>query len=142
MLHEAVTLRLRTLTGQGGGFTGQILTALWGGSEGDRQRYLLVMAGVDSPMQEISEQEIVWAEPAGRTDLCELEATAARSLAATVECAAVQTAPDRLPGPATALIRLPGRGFVRVDVRRSKHTCLPGDDLPSGRSFSPVTDSE
>ena len=47
MLHEAVTIRLRTLTGQGAGFTGQILTALWGGSPGDRQRYLLVMADRD-----------------------------------------------------------------------------------------------
>ena len=137
MLHSAVTIGYRSIAGQSGALTGMIIQALWGGVTDHRQRYLLVDSGEGPPFQEISEEDILWVEPAGRTDHCDLDATAARALAATVECAAVQTAPDRLPGPATALIRLPGRGFVRIDVRRSQHICLPGDDIPSGRPSAP-----
>ena len=137
MLHESVLIRVTTLRGQDESIVGQVLTALWGGPEEDPQRYLLVVEGRDAPMREISEKEIVWVEPNGRTDLCDVESTAARALAASIECASVMAMPGRLSGPATALFRLPDREFVRVDVRRGRHVCLPGENQPLGRPWPP-----
>ena len=135
-LHESVLVRIATLRGQDETISGRVVTALWGGPEEARERYLLVVRD-DEPMVEIAEREIVWAEPDGRADLCGLESTAARALAASIECVSVVAMPGRTPGPASAFIRLAGREFVVVDVRRGRHTCAPGEDAALGRSWPP-----